>query len=139
MADEMPTVESLQADHDRLDDELKRLAELVEQLEKDEGFDELDRLAQVMKSDLDHHFPAEEKLARERLGENDQAVIDLQLQHKALTTHYRTLLAMIQDIRDDVLVDREVFMTTVRGVLLQMRTHLDAEDRLLMPRLSEKG
>ncbi len=138
MADDLPTVEALKAEHDRLEAELKRLGELADLLENDDGFDELDRLSQVMKADLDHHFPAEEKLARQLYGADDEGVVELRLRHKALTTHYRTLLAMIQDIRDDVLVDRERFMTTVRAVRVQLRAHLDAESRLLLSR-SDQG
>lgn len=135
MPDSLPTVEELQAEHDRLEKVLARLAELVEMLDRDEGFDELGTLAHVMKADMDHHFPAEERLARKVLGDDDEELADLIEQHKALTTHYRTLLSMIQDVRDDMPVDREDFMKTVRAVLAQMRAHLDHEHRLLLPRL----
>lgn len=137
MTDDLPTIEALKAEHEQLEGELKQLAELAEQLESGEGFDELDRLAQVMRFDLDHHFPAEEQLTRALLGEDDPLFTELKLQHASLTTHYRTLLKMIDDIRSDVLVDRALFMKTMRGVMLQMRAHLEAEDRLLLPRLAK--
>lgn len=127
----------LKAEHARLESELIRLAELAEQLKRDEGFDELDRLAQTVKAHMDDHFPAQEKLVREVLGEDDELLADLEVQHRGLTTHYRTLLAMIQDVRDDVPVDRELFMTTIRAVMAQMRSHLDQEKRVLLPRLEK--
>lgn len=137
MSDELPGVDALRAEHARLERELKRMEELAEQLARDEGFDELDRLAQVLKADMDRHFPTQEKLARSVFDADDEALADLLAQHHDLTTHYRTLLAMIQDVRDDMPVDRERFMTTVRGVLAQLKAHLDAEKRLLLPRLDE--
>lgn len=137
MGESPPTAEALRAEHARLGDEVRRMNELVAQLENDEGFDELDRLAQVMKADLDHHFPRQAKAARAVFGEQDEAYTELVRQHENLTTHYRTLLAMIQDIRDDMLVDREQFMKTVRAVTTQLRAHLEAEKRLLLPRLGE--
>jgi len=135
MGDDLPTVETLQAEHDRLEAKLRRLGELVGMLEEDEGFAELDRLAQTMKADMDRHFPAEEALTRQLFGEGDAALTELCAQHAALKTHYRTLLALIQDVRDDMPVDRELFMTTVRAVMAQLRAQLDTEQRLLLPRL----
>lgn len=137
MGDELPSADALRAEHARLERTLKRMEELARQLGRDEGFDDFDRLAQVLKSDMDAHFPTQEKLARAIFDADDESLAGLCQQNQDLTTHHRTLLAMIQDVRDDMPVDREHFMATARGVLTQLRAHIEAEKRLLLPRLDE--
>lgn len=137
MATILPTVDVLQAQHTRLAAQVTRLSALEDMLDRGEGFDELDQLTQSIHDDLDSHFPAYERLMTGLFEDDSESNVELKAQHQAVVLECRTLLQMIQDIREDMMVDREQFMTLLRGVIQQLQAHLDLEGRLLRPRLGK--
>ena len=83
-----------------------------------------------------YHHPMEDLIMRKLRARDPataEAVGDLEADHQALNDETRRFAAVVDDILQEVEVQRETFQTTARSFIEHYRGHMEKEEKVFLP------
>ncbi len=128
----------IEGDHAQLEQALDDLDGLLARLASGEDQDELEGVCQIIRHEVDAHFPEEERLLAGLGPDFAELRHRVCQQHETLRAEAARFERLVTAALGDVIVDRDQIVQTAGSLLTQMRDHMRMEQTYMLPAITRR-